>query len=295
MTGEELGVPDEGNALDDVFASDRDRGGKSAPPEPAPKETVAAEPAAEKPAEGEAETEPKRDPFQQYRDPESGKLVPVSALDSERHKRKEASQKFEEAEKRANEHAERIKDLERRLQAAQQPPLQHQQPVQQQPQPKRPDVWTDPEGALAYDRQQILATQQQQIFETRLFLSEEMMSAKPDYQQMKDLFVETARSDPSLAQRLVSHPAPAKFAYEEGKKIAAMREVGTDLEGFKTRLIEEARVKFLEELKTGTTATAQPQKFPGTLADATASGGQGAHLTDEAVMSDVFSSNRRRK
>jgi hypothetical protein len=299
MTGEDTAVDD--GALDSVFATDRDRGGKTAPPEPAPKETVSTEPAAEKPAEGE-EADPKRDPFEKYRDPESGRLVSeaerkglLNELKSEREKRQEQARLREESDKRSKEYEERIKDYERRLQAAQQPPLQHQQPVQQQPQPKRPDVWTDPEGALAYDRQQLEAKQKFDIFETRLEFSEELMSAKPDYEQMKAIFLEAANANPALAQQMVSHRMPAKFVYEEGKRLAAYKEVGTDLEGYRKRIEDEARVKFLEELKTGTTATAQPQKFPGTLADATASGGQGAHLTDEAVMGDVFSTNRRRK
>lgn len=294
MTGDDTAVDD--GALDSVFATDRDRGGKSAPPEPQPKETVSTEPVAEKPAEGEAETEPgKRDPFEKYRDPETGRMVPLHELKSEREKRQEQARLREDAEKRANEHAERIKDLERRLQAAQQPAPQYQQPVQQQPQPKRPDVWTDPEGALAYDRQQILAQQRFDVFETRVAMSEELMSSKPDFQQMKDVFIEAARSNPMLAQQMANHPLPAKFAYDEGKKLAAMQEVGTDINAYRKRIEDEIRAKVVEELKTGTTATAQPQKFPGTLADATASGGQGAHLTDEAVMGDVFSSNRRRK
>jgi hypothetical protein len=296
MTGDDTAVDD--GALDSVFASDRDRGGKAAPPEPSPRSESVPE-SAEKPAGTEAESEgddpSKRDPFQKYRDPETGRMVPLNELKSEREKRQEASRKFEEADKRAKDLEAKYSELERRLAAAQRPQFQ-QQPIQQQPQRQRPDPWQDPEGALAFEREQILSTAHSQVFETRLAVSEELMASKPDYATMKELFVETARNNPALTQQMIQHPLPAKFAYEMGKKLSAEREVGSDLEAFKAKIREEARQQVLEELKAGTTVNPQPQKFPGTLADATPSGGdQGPHLSREAVMSSVFDTNRRRK
>jgi hypothetical protein len=294
MTGEDTAVDD--GALDSVFASDRDRGSKSAPPETAPKETVSETPVAEKPAEVEAETEPgKRDPFDKYRDPDSGRLVPLDELKSERGKRQEAQKTLTEREKLLAERDAELKELRARLAAPQPSPQYQQPPAPQQPAPQRPDPWTDPVGAMDFDRKQLESKQEFAIFETRLELSEELMSAKPDYADMKATFIEAANANPALAQQMVKHPMPARFVYEEGKRLAAMKEVGSDIGAYRKRLEDEVRAKVLEELKTGTTATAQPQKFPGTLADATASGGQGAHLTDEAVMGDVFSTNRRRK
>lgn len=294
MTGEDTAVDD--GVLDDVFASDRDRGGKSAPPESTPK----AEPKADAPVEKPDGTDPapegtdpseKRDPLKQYRDPDTGRLVPLKEVLSEREKRQEATRKLEEADKRLREIEAAKADLERQLQAARQPQFQPQQ--RQQPQPQKPiDWWSDPETAAAQFAQQ----QHMQVFETRVALSEEMMASKPDFAEMKNLFIEEARNNPMLAQQMVQHPLPAKFAYEEGRRIKNQREVGNDLEAYNKRIEEQIRAKVLEELKAGTTVNPQPQKFPVTLADATPSGSdQGAHLTDEAVMAGVFSSNRRRK
>lgn len=300
---EESGVADTGDVMNDVFASGRDRGGKSAPPEPKPEPKADPAPKAETQSEPSGTPEasedgsPSKDPFKNYRDPESGRLVPLNELKSEREKRQEATRQREEWEKKAKDFEAKYSELERRLQAAQQPQFQpQQQPQRQQPQRQRPDPWTDPEGAMAFDREMLAQQQHMQVFETRVALSEEMMSSKPDFAEMKNLFVEAARSNPYLAQQMVQHPLPAKFAYEQGKRIAAEREVGTDLEAYNKRIEDRVRQQVLEELKAGTTANAQPQKFPGTLADATPSGSnQGAHITDEAVMAGVFSSNRRRK
>lgn len=292
MTGEELGVPNEGNALDDVFASDRDRGGNAAPPEPIAPE--ASQVPAEKPAGTDAAPDgDDKGSSKQYRDPDTGRFVPLHELKSEREKRQEAAKRADEAEKRALDAEERIKAYERKMLAADQP--RYQQTHQPQPQWQRPDPWSDPEGAMAYDRDHILATSHMQVFETRVAVSEELMASKPDFAQMKDIFVEAARANPMLARQMVDHPLPAKFAYEQGKKIAAQREVGDDLEAYKARLREEERARVIAELNAGNAGNQPPQKFPGTLADATATGAQGAHLTDETVMAGVFSSNRRRK
>lgn len=299
---EESDVADAGSVMDDVFASGRDRGGKSAPPEPKPEPREPAPKAETQPEpsgtpEVSDDSSPTKDPFNKYRDPESGRLVPLNELKTEREKRQEATRQREEWEKKAKDFEAQNSELQRRLQAAQQPQFQpQQQPQRQQPQRQRPDPWTDPEGAMAFDRDMLAQQQHMQVFETRVALSEEMMASKPDFAEMKNLFVEAARANPYLAQQMVQHPLPAKFAYEQGKRIAAEREVGNDLEAYNKRIEERVRQQVLEELKSGTTANAQPQKFPVTLADATPSGGdQGAHLTDEAVMAGVFSSNRRRK
>lgn len=292
MTGEELGVPDEGSALDDVFASDRDRGGTAAPSEPEAKNTSAV-PAEKSTGTETASEEDDKGSSKQYRDPDTGRFVPLHELKSEREKRQEAAKRADEAEKRALDAEERAKAYERKFLAAEQP--RYQQPQQPQPQRQRPDPWSDPEGAMAYDRDHILAASHMQVFETRVAVSEELMSSKSDFAQMKDIFVEAARQNPMLARQMVEHPLPAKFAYEQGKKILAQREVGDDLEAYNQRIREAERAKVIAELNAGNAGNQPPQKFPGTLADATATGAQGEHISREAVMSGVFDTNRRRK
>lgn len=149
-----------------------------------------------------------------------GPHVPRKALEDERRKRQ---------------------DLERRLEeltrAAQQPQQQPQhQPPQQQRLPQRPDPWTDPEGAAQYDRMMF----QHQLFETRVVTSKEMMRMmKSDFDEVEKVFIEAASNDPYLEQQLVNHPMPARFAYEQGRKIMLMREIGDDPEAYKQRVREE--------------------------------------------------------
>ena len=256
-----------------VFASNRDRGADSA----APESEVKAEP---EPHKAEADAEPvaeaeQPDSSKQYRDPETGRFVPLHELKTERTKRQEEARLREEAERRYQEAERRMADLERRF-------AQHQQP----PQPP-PDWMIEPDRAAAHFQQQMA----QQLFETRVYATQEVMrSIKPDYDQAEEAFAKAAQQNQTLARQMMSHPNPAKFAYEQGKRIMAMERIGADPDAYEKRIREETRKQVLEELKKG---PAQPQRFPGTLADGTASGAQGAILTDEAMMADVFASNRR--
>ena len=145
----------------------------------------------------------------------------------------------------------------------------------------------EPDRAAAHFQQQMA----QQLFETRVYATQEVMrSIKPDYDQAEEAFAKAAQQNQTLTRQMMSHPNPAKFAYEQGKRIMALQRIGDDFDGYEKRIRDEERQKVIAELKKG---PAQPQRFPGTLADGTASGAQGAILTDEAMMADVFSSQRR--
>lgn len=163
---------------------------------------------------------------------EDGPLVPRKALEDERRKR-------QDYEKRLAEHERQLAEL-RAARAA----------PQAQPQPQRPapDWWTSPEEAAAMMQQE----QQYAIYETRVALSEEMMSTKPDYAEMRDVFVQAARQYPDLATQLARHPMPAKFAYEMGRRLKAQSEIGEDPEAWKERERERIRQEFASN-------TQQPQ------------------------------------
>lgn len=265
---------DEDDVLGDVFASDRDRGADSAAPEP---EAAAPE---VKPASADAtpnDSAAADDSSKQYRDPETGRFVPLHELKTERSKRQEEARLREEAERRASQYERELAELQRAARA-------HMAQQQQQP---PPDWLTEPDQAAAHFQNQIRS----EIYTTRVLLSQETMrSLKPDYDEAEAAFAKAAETDPSLQQKLFSHPNPAKFAYEQGKRVMAMSRIGDDVDGYEKRIREEERQRVLAELKQGKSA---PQRFPGTLADATASGGQGAMLSDEAMMADVFGSDRR--
>lgn len=162
-------------------------------------------------------------------------LVPRKALIEERRKRQDYEKKLAEFEAK-------LAKLDK-PQAPPQPPPQMQPP---------PDPWTDPEGALAYERQQ----RAMELYETRVILSEEMMSQKPDYNEAKAVFIEAANADPTLAQKLVRHAMPAKFVYEEGKRLAALREIGPDPAAYR----ESLRQQLMEELRAE--MGAQPSQQP---------------------------------
>lgn len=145
-------------------------------------------------------------------------LVPRRALEDERRKRQD--------------YEKRLADLERQIQAS-------RQPQRQEAPPAPADWWTDPEGAARQMQQQ----QHYAIFETRLALGEEIMAQRPDYEAAKAAFVEAASADQSLAVKMVTHPNPAKFVYEQGRKLAAMREIGDDPAAFRARVEAEIMAK----------------------------------------------------
>jgi hypothetical protein len=75
------------------------------------------------------------------------------------------------------------------------------------------------------------------------------------------------------------------------KQQTAIQRIGPDPDAYEKKLEASLREKILAELKQG-----KPQpKFPGSLADATAGGGQGAHLTEEAIANELFSHTRNRR
>ena len=84
---------------------------------------------------------------------------------------------------------------------------------------------------------------------------------------------------------------PARYAYETGKRMMALQKIGTDPNAYEQRIREEERQKVLAELKAGGAGGVggQPKPvFPGSLATATHTGRQGAHLDPQAAADSVF-------
>lgn len=262
--------------LDDVFATERDRGGKSAPPE-----------AEAQPVAPPASAEP---PQEQAQDPETGRMVPLSELTGERKKLKG---KLEE-ESRARIAAEtEARLLREQLQRASQLQPQH---APQRQQVQIPDPITDPENYARFVHQSTEA----RLFEQTLNFSERM-ARREHGKQLVDEALAAAQAAGLVANGHFLQSAPddpwgAMVEWHKQQKVLA--EVGADPSAYRKKIEDEVRAKVLEELKAGNgpgNAGAQPQRFPGTLAEATAAGKQGAHLTDEAVMGAVFSSDRDRR
>lgn len=282
--------------LNDVFSSGRDRGADPAAPiaEEPQKPDEAAQPKgeADKPrGEQDADGKPKG-----YRDPSTGRFVPLEELKTEREKRQEAQRAFDEearlrkeVEGRNAEYQRRLDDLERRINAAPQQP-------RQQPQPP-PDPLVDPEGALAH----LNANFQQQMLSQRLNFSEWNARGRYGDQTVDAAF--KAAADAGVIQQFVHLANPYDDLVNWHKRKQAIDRVGADPDAFEKRIREEERQRTIEELRTGkvtlTGNEAQPppqQRFPQGLGSATASGPNGAQpVSDEAVMADVFGSGRKRK
>lgn len=183
-----------------------------------------------------------------------------AAVKAERQKRQERDEQFSKAELRASEAERKATEMEqimRRLAAPQQQQPQQQQHVQRH---APPNPLTDPEEAYAYQQQQFseaLAERDNAIYETRVLLSQETWRARhADYDEIEEVFANAANRDASLAQALRGHPLPAKFAYETGKRLKMMQDMGSDPDAYIKRKVTEALAKQAEE------APAQPHTAP---------------------------------
>lgn len=180
---------------------------------------------------------------------ENGKHVPLAALEAERKGRQDWKEK-------AIRYEEELKAIRQ----------------QQNPQPQTPQ---DPTVVL-----------QQQILNERFNMSEQIArqqyGTSGDFDAMIDAFGEAAKANPALAMQLQRERHPWEFAYKEGKKIQALREIGDDPATFKERIRQEV----LAELKaagggaapspSNPAASAPTQPLPQSLASARSSAPRGA-------------------
>lgn len=138
-----------------------------------------------------------------------GDYIPKKAHLEERRKRQEAERRLKELEDRLN----------------------------HQPQHVEPPSWDmDPQSAAAQLHNQFAM----QLFETKVATSEMLMRERhQDYDDIVAEFSEQARANPALIQQMMQHPSPAKFAYETGRQLRLMTEIGTDPEAYKAKLREQ--------------------------------------------------------
>lgn len=291
--------PADEDAFADVFSSERDNRSGREPPaadpdksdqgadrkrddlgrfaartEPAPAEATPP-PADIKPPDGAPP--PAADPQQQPPDPNANRHVPLSELLAERKQR----QQYERAAIEAEARAKAIEQM-----------LQQQSRHAQQPQPQQqpvPDPLLDPQewanhvqGQLAHQMRVNNASVSRRFAE------------REHGRDVVQKVLETAPVD--LCNHLFRHSSdPFAELMDWYKDQQVRKEVGTDLDAFKKRIEDEVRQKVLAELKAGGANGQPPTSFPAPLTTATASGPQGAHLTDEAAMAGVFASGRNRR
>ena len=190
--------------LDDMLSDDpaAPAAAQSAPPAPEPI-------AAEQTGDREPEAAPPAASLEQHADPE---FVPRKAVIEERRKRQDLERKLAELE------AQR---------APARPP---------EPQAEAPDWYANPEQAAAVMRFEM----QNQIYQTKVYQSEKAMKAEhQDYDEVSTIFAEVAKADPNLARQVFEHPFPAEFAYQAGKQIQLMCDIGNDPGAYRARLKAE--------------------------------------------------------
>lgn len=282
--------------LDDVFSSSRDRGADpAASVEPVEKVETPADPEPPKAGETEkpkVETSDDGSKPKGYRDPETGRFVPLEALKSERELRQEAQKARDEearlrkdAEENARKTQERIDQLERRFQAAQNP---------QPPQARAPDPNEDPVGYLHFNQQRL-----EHLQLTNHLNNSENLARQQYGDQVVDEALQAALKA-GVNESFLNARHPYAECIKWHKRQQTLARVGDDPDAYEKSIEERIRAKVVEELKAGTTTVtgqaAAPQRFPGSLVDATASGAQGAQpISDEALLGSIFDHGRKRR
>lgn len=206
--------------------------------------------------------------------------VPLRELQSERGKRKEETRLRTEAEARVAVYEKQLQTL-----------MQQQRQPQAQPQPiQAPDPVIDPEGYVQHQQQVF----QQQILNERANFSE--MRARDKF---GDQLVEAAlaAAPENIRREALQRPDPYGELIRWHKQSSFMTKVGEDPDAYEKQVEERTRAAVLADLKAGKIKLdgkpVPATRFPGTLADQTsASAQQTAHLTDDAMMADVFARRR---
>lgn len=264
-SGAEVAAP-----VADVVRDDQGRfAPKSEPPVDAPKE-----------AQPEAMPEPTDDR-------NANRHVPLSELLAERERFKREKTLREEMEKRASEHEARAKTLEQMFQQVQRPQPQ-QQPQQAPPQQAIPDPYTDPEAYAQYQSHQQFLARRNDIANMS-----EAIARRAHGSEIVDKAIQAAQQAGIAQQFYLKAADPYGELLDWHKHQTALQRIGPDPDAYEKALEAKLREKILSELKTG---QGKPQpKFPGSLADATATGSQGQHLTEEAIANELFSPTRNRR
>ena len=281
------GADDGADVLNDVFKSGRESGGDSAPPEP--KEEPVAEAKAEEPKAGEQQAESEAQP--QGRDSKTGRFVPVSELVEER--KKYRSQAEEEMRLRIQAE-ERAKFYESQFQQMQRQP---QQPVQQQRQEREdvPDPILDPQGYADFRERKM----QIMLINERVNMSEVMARQKHGDELVNQALDAAHRS--GIAPQFQTERDPFGSLIQWFRRASVLQEVGEDPAAYRTKIENDVREKLLADLKAGKltqngSAQTPPTRMPGTLADATGMGSQGAMPVDpQKQLDDIFATGRRRR
>ena len=114
---------------------------------------------------------------------------------------------------------------------------------------KKPDALDDPEAAIKYSQDQL----EQQIWSQKVGLSESILKSMgdkfSDYDEKRSLFMDLAKDDPSLAQKLRNSDNPALFAYETATNHLKVKEFSNP--DYEKNLREQIKKEILDEMSKG--------------------------------------------
>ena len=114
---------------------------------------------------------------------------------------------------------------------------------------EKPDWYGDPEKAAQVMQQQVGQTVSQQVWQTKVGLSQDLMrSQHEDYDELESEFMDLVKEQPGLVQEMLQAPNPARFAYDTAKKAreyTAMK----DVDAYKAKMRQEIEAKVRKELE----------------------------------------------
>lgn len=201
------------------------------PPAPAETgDTPAPEPRDDRPRDEHGRFAPKpRDEARTEPAPPAGRHdhgpIPIQALLDEREKRQALQRERD--------------DYARQLQYLQQ--LAYQQQRQQEA-PPPPDPYSDPQGFREFVRAEarVEADRYRQEALTRHYdwLVADAEQRWPDYRQAEEAFLVAAKANRALGEQMAQAPNPAAFAYQVGKQMLALRDIG-DPVSYRDRVVDD--------------------------------------------------------
>lgn len=152
--------------------------------------------------------------------------VPYKALKAERDKRKEREK--------------RIAELEAEITKVRPPAKQEAPPVEQAPEPT---FWEDPD---AYIENRVSKAQRELQHRLLVEREDDMREKHKDYDEVIEKVKEYAQNDPSMLQKILAAPNPAKAGYQFGKKLDELKQM-EDPAAYRARIESEVRAQIAKE------------------------------------------------
>lgn len=214
------------------------------------------------------------------RDPETGEYVkkeppeekPAEAKPEEKpaEKTEAPKQDFTEREKAflraAHEERQKRQALEKQLKDTAPKPEEQK------------SFWDDPEKYFKQFEERLKQSEEstrQAAHNARLHTAEMIARSKyEDFDEAVEVFAEALQHVPGLGQQWMAAADPAEFAYQSGKSMKAMREVGT-IDALREKIAKEERAKLETEMKAKAEKEAEERaKLPKSLSEAQAAAPQ---------------------